>query len=75
MTDVATLTTRLAEAEAALHDLLTSRKAVTLRAADGKTVTWQAGDAASLRGYVADLKAQIATASGTRGRRAIGVGF
>jgi len=75
MSDIATLNARLEEAEAALHALLTARKPVTLRKADGSTVTYQLAQGKELQAYVSDLKAQIAVAGGGRGRRAIGVSF
>jgi len=65
MTDLATLKTRLDEAETALHALHTGQRSVELRYADGKAAQFQSGDAARLEQYIAGLRRQIARAEGT----------
>ena len=49
MTDQATLTARLAEAEDALHELRLGRSAVQVRTSDGKSVSYAAADAGQLQ--------------------------
>ena len=55
---MAVLTTaeKLAEAETALHSLLTGKRAVTVRYGD-RTLTFTEGDIDELRRYIAELKA------------------
>lgn len=69
MADLATLQTRLAEAEDALHKLMTGGKTVAIRSSNGSMVTYGEADAAALRGYIADLRGQIGSAQGGTGRR------
>lgn len=72
MTDKATLTAQLTEAEAALHDLRLGRAAVQVRTSDGKSVSYAAADAGQLQAYVNGLRRQL----GQRRRGgAIGVNF
>lgn len=72
MTDKATLTARLAEAEAALHELRLGRSAVQVRTSDGKSVVYSAADAGQLQTYIGQLRRQL----GLRSRgSAIGVSF
>lgn len=73
MTDTATLTTYLAEAEAALHNLLTGSKVVTVKTELGET-TYRSyvSDIANLRAYIAELKAQLGQ---TGRRRGTAIGF
>lgn len=68
MTDTATLTKRLAEAEAALHKLLTGTKAVTVKTDVGET-TYRSyvSDLANLRAYIAELKTQLGLTGKRRG--------
>lgn len=61
MAELATLKTRLSEAEAALHNAMKSGGVVEYRQADGRFVR---RDAAELRLYITDLRAQIASAAG-----------
>ena len=72
MADTATLEARLAQAEAALHDLLVGRKAVQLDY-DGRRTAFAPSDEAKLRQYIQELKAALGR-PGAR-RRAIGVSF
>lgn len=75
MTDSATLTARLAEAESALHALLTGTKVVELRHAAGpasRTGIFSRAEIGPLRAYIADLRRQLGLSTG---RRAIGVRF
>jgi hypothetical protein len=71
MTATATLQTRLTEAEAALHALLTGGKPVQLRRGDGSQVQYGQANAGELRTYIAQLKAQL----GVRSRRRIDIRF
>lgn len=76
MADLATLRSRLAEAEDALHRLVTGQQEVSV--SDGtNTATYSRATMADLRSYIAELRGQIARAGGTGGqrRRAIGVRF
>lgn len=75
MSDLATLQGRLQEAETALHVLMTGQRAVQVRDASGRMVTYAETDAEKLQRYVAFLKAQIAALQpGTR-RRVIHASF
>lgn len=58
MTDQATLAARLSEAEEALHTLLLGRKPVQVKSGED-TVTYTAGDTASLRAYIRELKLKL----------------
>lgn len=71
MTDTATLMARLAEAEAALHELSTGARVVQVRNDLGEQVSYQPADRAQLSNYIADLKCQLGRAP----RRAIAVRF
>ena len=64
---------QLAEAEAALHQLLTGAKVVEVSKADGSKVKFNAADRHELRTYIADLNIKIA--GDKPKRRAIGVHF
>lgn len=72
MTDTATLRSRLAEAETALHRLLTGTKVVSVKTDAGET-TYSAADSAGLRAYIAELKGQLGETAGTR--RGTRIGF
>lgn len=75
MTDLATLQTRLAEAEAAYHQLLTGAKAATVGSA-GRNVSYTQADAPRLAAYISNLKSQVAaldSTSASRRRRALTV--
>jgi len=54
----ATLEARLAEAETALHMLMTGRQAVMVRT-DTETVQYSLSDTARLSAYVRSLRAQL----------------
>ncbi len=69
---MATVAERLAEAEAALHDLELGQREVEVRDADGRSITFNQVTAEQLRGYVAQLKRE---AGGKRIGRAIGIRF
>lgn len=58
MADQATLTKRLAEAEEALHQLLMGRQVVQVQSGDD-VVRYERSNIATLRAYVASLKAQL----------------
>ena len=73
MADTATLEARLAEAEAALHDLLVGKKAVQVDY-DGRRTAFAAGEEGKLRQYIQELKGALGR-SDARTRRAIGVTF
>jgi hypothetical protein len=77
LADLATLQARRAEADAALHQLLTGTKAVVVRNAAGRYVEYARPQLADLRAYIASLDAQIAALQGaaTLARRPIRVSF
>lgn len=60
----------LAEAEAALHALMTGKQSVSV-GYESKTVTYTKAEIGALRAYIAELKARL----GQGGRRALGVVF
>ena len=60
--------TCLADAELALHALLTGKQAVKVDVGDGKTVTYTQADEGALRNYIAELKGQVDTTGNTRRR-------
>lgn len=74
--DLETLKTRLAEAEAAQHKLMTSGTTAEIQY-EGRVVKYTRADAASLETYIRGLRDQVARAEGTpiSRRRAIGVTF
>lgn len=55
----------LAEAEMALHKLVTGTKEQTVSFGSGKSVTYTAASLAELRRYINELKDEIAVAEGT----------
>jgi hypothetical protein len=62
---MATLQERLAEAEAAYHDLAIGKATVEFRDSNGETVRYTAANRAALSAYITDLKRQISgTATG-----------
>lgn len=68
MTDTATLEARLAEAETALHKLLTGTKVVSVKSEVGETSYRSfATDVEKLRGYIVELKTQLGQTGGRRG--------
>jgi hypothetical protein len=70
MADMETLRARLTEAEGVLHTLILG-KTVTSASFEGKAVTYTPADEAKVRGYIAELRAQL----GLSARRPIGVAF
>lgn len=54
-----TLTERLTEAEAALHQLNIGRHVVEVQEQNGERIRYGAPDRARLQAYIADLKRQI----------------
>jgi len=68
MADLATLKTRLDEAETALHALATGQQSVSVRYPDGKQVDFTAARQRELERYIANLRVQITRAEG--GKRA-----
>lgn len=73
MPDTATLEAWLAQAETALHKLLTGTLAVQVDY-QGTRTTFAAGDEAKLRAYIAELKVKLGKPD-ARPRRAVGVVF
>lgn len=55
----ATLTTRLSEAEAALHKLLIGGHARVVVESNGERVEFTAGNASRLRAYILELKVRL----------------
>jgi len=68
MADIDTLKARLADAEAALHELEMGVRAVKVSFGPGKSVEYTAASVSSLRAYVNRLRDEIARASGARRR-------
>lgn len=64
MADLATLQTRLTEAESAYHRLMTGALEVEVEHGDMRT-RYQASAKGELASYIADLRAQIASLGGT----------
>lgn len=54
----------LAEAELALHRLLTGTAEQTVQFGSGKSVTYTAANINQLKAYIADLKNQVAACDG-----------
>lgn len=62
---MATVSERLAEAEAAYHNLLTGRSVVSITDQNGERVEFNRANASRLAAYIADLKRQLSqTTSG-----------
>lgn len=72
MATPAELTTRLAEAEAALHALLTGQQTVSV-GYDGKSVTYTKTSMGALRAYIAELNKALGNSTGRT--RPIGIVF
>jgi len=64
MADLATLQTRLTEAEAAYHRLMTGASEVTVQILDQR-ISYSEANANQLATYIDRLKAEIAAAGGT----------
>jgi len=73
ISDLPTLQLRLAEAELALHKLLTGKQKVQVMYALGgnHSVTYQQTQAGDLRAYISELRATIASVTGIGERRPI----
>lgn len=56
---MATLQTRLTDAETAYHDLMVGKSVVEVRDANGETLRYSAANSAKLAIYIQDLKRQI----------------
>ena len=69
MADLATLQTRLTEAEAAYHRLRLGEKDVEVRYPNAGTIRLNEADADKLAGYISDLKAEISNLESGRPRR------
>ncbi len=59
MTDVATLQSYLADAEAKLHQLATGQSVVEIRHGMNKYMRFNVARIGELRAYIADLKGQL----------------
>lgn len=59
------LQTRLAEAQAALHDILTGASVRSVTDSNGEKVEYRAVDIARLRAYIQELQAQVDAEAGT----------
>ena len=68
MTDTAQLEANLAEAEAALHQLLLGEKSVSIEY-EGHKTTFQATSQAKLEAYIHKLKVQLGRAPKRRAHR------
>jgi hypothetical protein len=75
MTDLATLQTRLAEAEEAHHLLMMGAKEVSVSIGNYGSTTYAQASAEKLEQYIEKLKSQIARLSGTARRGVIKVVF
>jgi hypothetical protein len=70
--NVETIKTRLAEAEEAYHKLLIGAKEVSVNVGNFGSVSYNQASRTALEAYIAELKAQLATAEGISiGRRRI----
>lgn len=70
MTDTETFTARLAEAEEALHRLLTGSQEERVRHGDSEVAYTQA-KISDLRAYIAELKVQLGLTGGKRRARRV----
>lgn len=67
MAELATLQSRLSEAEEALHSLMVGKRSVTVQCGD-KSVTFTQANLADLRTYIGFLRGEIAAASSSASR-------
>lgn len=74
MADLATLKTRLSEAESALHELELGRLEVSA-SFDDKAVTFTRAEIPKLESYIRNLEMQIARAEGTSKPRRMNLAF
>lgn len=70
MADDAVLTARLAEAEDALHRLLTGAQEVSIEY-EGSATTYSRSSEAGLRQYIRELKKQLGQPVASRSRRVV----
>jgi len=63
MATTSELQTWLAEAEAAMRDLVLGRAAVEVRDSNGESIRFTSANVSRLKAYIADLKAQLAGTS------------
>jgi hypothetical protein len=75
MADLTTLQSRLTEAEAAYHRLMTGDREVEVTFSDGRRVRLGETDASALKRYIGELQAEIAAATCPRARGPIGFLF
>lgn len=75
MTDLATLQTRLTEAEEAHHQLMMGAKEVTVSVGGYGSTTYAQASADKLEQYIERLKAQISRIEGKPRRRILRVEF
>lgn len=75
MTDLATLETRLAEAEEAQHQLMLGAKEVSVAIGNYGSTTYAQADSVRLEEYIQKLKNQIARMTGAARRGVIKVVF
>lgn len=68
MPDLATLQTRLSEAEVAYHKLQTGALRASVTLADGESITYTQASRGELRRYIDELRNQIADLQGTKKR-------
>jgi hypothetical protein len=66
--EIAALRTRLAEAKAALHSLVTGDKPEEVAFGENRRTKWTPARVPELKRYIADLESELATLTGT-GRR------
>lgn len=69
--DIATLRTRLTEAEEAYHKLMIGEKEVSVSVGNFGSTTYNQTTKSALEGYISSLKSQIAQAEGKSIRRRI----
>lgn len=60
---MATTAEKLEEAQSAYHRLMTGTSAVQIRDSNGDSITYTTANASRLKGYIAELKAEIAGTS------------
>jgi hypothetical protein len=75
MSGTAILSTRLAEAETALHNLITGKMVRVAVDQNGERVEFTMTNVSQLRAYIAELTSMIATPTASAVRRPIGFVF
>lgn len=63
--EIAALRTKIAEAKEALHQLMLGDKVTQVGFGTNRMTQWNQAKPAELRQYIAELEAQLATATGT----------